>query len=182
MIAACEQWRPVAGFPGYEVSDLGRVRCWNPCNAVARAPVTPRLLKAGPNTHGYPHVSLFHRGAQRIRRVHVLVLEAFVGPRPPGCDACHCNGIKTDNRVTNLRWDSAKENNRDRALHGTLPRGENVAGAKLTAERVHLMRFLASVQAANADELAAWFGVNRRTAQQAISGETWAHLPMVAAS
>jgi hypothetical protein len=40
-----ERWLPIAGAPGYEVSDLGRVRCWRPRNRIAHAPAEPRMLK-----------------------------------------------------------------------------------------------------------------------------------------
>jgi hypothetical protein len=36
--------------------------------------------------------------------VHVLVLEAFAGPRPPGAVGRHLNGDKLDNRIKNLKW------------------------------------------------------------------------------
>ena len=38
------------------------------------------------------------------RRVHVLVLEAFVGAKPPGKVARHLNGDVCDNRIENLAW------------------------------------------------------------------------------
>lgn len=46
--------------------------------------------------------------------IHKLVLEAFVGERPSGMQACHGNGDKTDNRLVNLRWDTVKANHRDK--------------------------------------------------------------------
>lgn len=33
--------------------------------------------------------------------------------------ACHNNGIGADNRLSNLRWDTAKSNMADQILHGT---------------------------------------------------------------
>lgn len=53
------------------------------------------------------------------RKVHRLVLEAFVGPCPGGCVGCHGNGDTTDNRLVNLRWDTPGANNRDKREHGT---------------------------------------------------------------
>ena len=44
MNATAEEWRPIPGIPGYEVSDLGHVRSWkqhgNPRPTKVRQPVT----------------------------------------------------------------------------------------------------------------------------------------------
>lgn len=100
-----EQWLPVPGSPGYEVSDQGRVR--GPSG----------ILHQGRMKVGYLRVSLGSRSARKP--VHTLVLTAFVGPRPTGMEACHNNGDHTDNRLVNLRWDTRRENQRDRVRHGT---------------------------------------------------------------
>ena len=53
------------------------------------------------------------RATKRVR-VHLLVLEAFRGPRPYRCEALHGNDIPHDNRASNLRWGSRRENLADR--------------------------------------------------------------------
>ena len=53
------------------------------------------------------------------RYIHRLVLEAFIGPCPMGQQTRHLNGIRGDNRLENLRWGTYKENNHDKAAHGT---------------------------------------------------------------
>lgn len=65
-----------------------------------------------------PFVNLANGGERKICRVHVLVLEAFVGPRPDGLQGCHWNDIKTDNRLENLRWDTASANMHDKVRNG----------------------------------------------------------------
>lgn len=79
-----------------------------------------RVLKQWPcGRHGYMAVFLCNAPAPTKRyRVHHLVLEAFVGPRPPGYHGCHNNGERLDNRPENLRWDTVTENNRDIVRHG----------------------------------------------------------------
>lgn len=64
---------------------------------------------------------IYRRRLVRVRRgvkssVARLVLEAFVGPSN-GLWALHNNGIKTDDRLTNLRWGTAEENCKDRDTH-----------------------------------------------------------------
>jgi hypothetical protein len=49
-------------------------------------------------------------------------MAAHVGPRPDGMQVCHNNGLRTDNRLSNLRYDTASGNMRDRILHGTDPK------------------------------------------------------------
>jgi hypothetical protein len=54
--------------------------------------------------------------------VHRLVLEAFIGPCPPGMEACHYpDPSRQNNHVGNLRWDTKQENAHDR-YRDRLPR------------------------------------------------------------
>lgn len=55
----------------------------------------------------------------RDKYLHHIVLEAFVGPRPPGMQCRHLNGNSLDNRLENLQWGTAREDNYDRVRHGT---------------------------------------------------------------
>lgn len=96
-------WRPVPGVPGYQVSDGGQVRSWSPWKR-------GELLQPWLDKDGYQYVSLYRGGEKHTRRVHRLVLEAFVGPCPDGHQAAHWDGDKTNNRVSNLRWASPADN------------------------------------------------------------------------
>jgi hypothetical protein len=101
-----EQWKPIPGYRGlYEVSDLGRVRNVR----------TGRLLKLTPNTAGYLVVDLCRNGVRRQYLVNVLVLLAFVGPRPaPRMMACHDDDVKSNNVLSNLAWKTHAQNVADR--------------------------------------------------------------------
>ena len=61
-----------------------------------------------------------------------IVLLAFVGPCPPGMEACHNNGDCTDDRLENLRWDTPIANKADMLKHGTRQMGENHPKTKLS--------------------------------------------------
>ena len=113
-----EMWKAVPGYEGfYEASDLGRVRSVDrildhPKNGPSR--LKGKVLKQIPDSWGYVSVRL--RGTSFL--VHVVVLRTFVGPRPFDKEACHNNGIKTDNRLSNLRWDTHRSNCADRNQMG----------------------------------------------------------------
>lgn len=105
-------WKPIEGYEKrYEVSDLGEVR-----NIQSSKILKPAYV--GNATAKYATVTLSMHGKQTRRRVHHLVLEAFVGPRPAGYFACHNDGIRTHNRLSNLRWDTPSANTKDTVRHG----------------------------------------------------------------
>jgi hypothetical protein len=68
--------------------------------------------------NGYFRVNLVRDGVNQSRAVHCLVLEAFVGPCPPGMEACHFpDPTRSNNNLSNLRWDTHTENMRDKYRH-----------------------------------------------------------------
>jgi hypothetical protein len=120
---APEQWRAIPGWEGlYEVSDHGQVRSLDrmiPSSRGGRQRLRGRLLKPAYGTDGRRFIGL-HRDGQSIqRRIYTLVLEAFVGPRPDGFDACHNDGDCVNDHVGNLRWATRSDNILDAVRHGT---------------------------------------------------------------
>ena len=125
MNATQEQWRPVVGYEGlYEVSDHGRVRSLDRDIEDSRGAtrrIRGRMMTPTPPTPPDNYLSvMFSRGGKQKRvRVHVVVLEAFVGPRPVGMEGCHNNGDAFNNHVENLRWDTKVANAQDSLAAGT---------------------------------------------------------------
>jgi len=156
---ASEIWRPIANFPNYEVSSLGRVRQlgrtftrqeprWG-SGKTQTINIKPKLLGGWVrNRKGKPmacFVALRRDGETHTHRVHRLVLETFLGAAPEGTEGCHNNGNPQDNSIANLRWDSHKENVQDSVRHGTKtqpPRhaGEAHPAATVTDEQVAKLR------------------------------------------
>ena len=106
-------WKPIADYPGYEVSDKGRVRSVD--RRVKSRYGNLRLIKGkvlalriGDN--GYPQLFLYRNGKKCMNDVHRLVAEAFLDNPNNWKFVDHINTVRDDNRVENLRWVSAKGN------------------------------------------------------------------------
>jgi hypothetical protein len=172
----CEEWRAVVGFEGFEVSDWGRMRSYVRKGTGRRLNDRPRLLRPTVRKKtGYCVVSLATGDGKRKRkqkRVHMLVLEAFVGPRPAGMQGCHGDRDTQNNRLDNLRWDTPKGNAEDKHRHGTTVRGAAVNTAKLTADKVRDLRSRPPEQS-NAS-LAREFGLSRPGTRNVRIGKAWA--------
>jgi hypothetical protein len=82
---------------------------------IAGKPLKPWLNQ--PTT--YAHYAL--RLGGRKRYIHDLVLETFVGPKPPGACVRHLNGNSRDNRLENICYGTYSENMYDRVAHGNHP-------------------------------------------------------------
>jgi hypothetical protein len=121
--------------------------------------------------NGYLYIGLRRDNRRIAVKVHHLVLEAFVGPRPGGAQSRHRNNDRVDNRVSNLVWGSAKENDADRRSFG-MQKGERNVRAVLTPDQVRSIR--RSPKSFRA--LARKFNVNPTTIARAANGTRWSHL------
>lgn len=107
-----EEWRKVAEFDNYSVSNLGRVR----------NDKTGRILKQKTEKDGYFEVTLRRNPKQKTYRVHRLVAQAFIPQLDKNRDVIdHIDFDRKNNRVDNLRWLTIQENlehSKDRMLEG----------------------------------------------------------------
>lgn len=89
--------------------------------------------KIGSKTsEGYIRVAIMSLSRKRYIYAHRLIAQEFKGTPPKGMQCRHLNGIRTDNRPSNLAWGTAKENQHDRYEHNTHQIGEKNASAKIT--------------------------------------------------
>lgn len=105
-----EVWRPITGYGKYFVSNMGKI--------LSVKGKTPLILSAHKNNRGYYRVGITQDGRSRHYLVHRLVLSAFVGECPEGMEGSHINGRCNDNRLDNLAWETAQQNNTRREDHG----------------------------------------------------------------
>lgn len=133
-----EVWRDVVGYEGiYQISSLGRVKSLarTDCRGQRRK---ERILRQSFDSDKYLILSLSKDSNVLTKKVHRLVSLAFI-PNPDNLPVVnHINGIKTDNRVENLEWCSAKSNVHhavDMGLRKSI-KGENNRGCVLTDKDV----------------------------------------------
>ncbi len=168
------EFRTLDEHPGYAVSACGKVasRWGRGCRDAMRG---WRLLRLRSTKDGYKVVVLCNGGVRRDRRVHRLVLETWRVPCLDGQECRHLNGDRADNRVENLAWGTASENQQDRRRHGTDPRGSRCGMAKLTEADIPAIRQLLD-EGISQTAIARQFGVGQVTISYIGSGRTWTHV------
>lgn len=122
--------------------------------------------------HGYPMV----RKDGRRSRAHRILCEAAHGPQPSPehKEVAHGCGHPWCVNPSHLRWATPKENQADRALHGTSNRGERQGQSKLTANDVLKIRELEGTISRR--KIAEMFGVRSGAIDKIIRGQTWSWL------
>lgn len=175
-LAATGQLVGLREFPGYYVSSDGQL--WSSWVRVSWMidPETINPVKVQRDRGGYLAIGFKLAGKRVKRLIHRLVLEAFSGSCPDGMEACHYNGIRSDNRLENLRWGTRLENTDDRRRHGTHNRGGRNPNATLTeTDAIQILALRRSGMKHR--DIARKFGVATITIQKIVGGQLWPHIP-----
>lgn len=185
--SAPEVWKPVPGYPDYDVSSHGRVRRREAVGRWAAGHVLP----PGQARSGHLHVML--TGPNRRARkefVHRLVAKAFVGPAPfDGAMVLHHDDCPTHNRPANLYWGDHRQNVRDAKLNRKAPAEVSQRGAQpgsanssavLNEDNVRQILRHLDIGLCGAC-IARLYGVRKETIYAIAKGRTWRHLQRAAA-
>lgn len=161
--ALAEEWRQVEGYPNYHVSSYGAVQ-------------GPRALLRPTVFLGYQIVSLVRDGKTKNYKVHRLVAEAFLGLPPfEGAMVAHNDGNRSNNNISNLRWASALENQKDRRRHGTWRRGSEISWSKLKEDDIPIIRERIK-RGEKYDDIGLDYGVSKHTIHRIKKGDVWKHV------
>lgn len=161
-----EQWKRISWASDYEVSNLGNVRSWkvSPSNKKNKEVLEPKMLSIKIGSSGYPCVAIWSNDAiKKMPNVHVLVAEAFLGPRPEGMVVCHKNDDKSDARLENLEYGTHSKNKQQAIKNGAAPFGEKHPQSKLTNDEVRQIKEMLSVGNLTHKQIGDIFGVSRFT-------------------
>ncbi len=175
-IAPCheEEWRVIAEFPDYSVSNQGRVRR----DVVARNNRKPGLLRPQRMPRGYRYVTLTDGITPHNRTVHRLVALAFLGEPPADKpEVNHIDFDKTHNDVRNLEWCSRLRNARHAREAGRYfaPQGELCGNAKLEESDIPAI-FIFNRSGWSHAAIARRLNVSARAICDVLCGRTWRHV------
>ena len=167
---AKEIWKSVKNFPNYEISNRGNVKSY-------KGIFSRILIQTVSTGHGYCQVTLCERGRKPQCLVHRLVLEAFIGPCPSGnYEANHKDGIKINNKLSNLEWTTRSKNCIHAAQTGLkIYTGIMNPKAKLRNEEVIEIRRLAKLGIKQI-LLAKMFKLSEGNVSMIVQRKTWNHI------
>jgi hypothetical protein len=166
-----EVWKDIKGFEGlYMVSNIGNVK-----RLVSERVFLERLIGRSVDRYGYVKRVLCKHGKMYHFTEHRLVATAFIENPENKSTINHINGIKTDNRVENLEWNTNLENKQHAISTGlTDLKGTNHPRCKLSEKDVLEIREIGFTQTRTA--LSKKYGVSRNSILGIINRKYWNHI------
>tara|TARA_R110002020_G_C16256725_1_gene770182 strand:+ start:371 stop:877 length:507 start_codon:yes stop_codon:yes gene_type:complete len=167
-----ETWKDVKGYEGsYKVSSLGSIK------SVIRFKVrTERILKQHILKGGYKYVELCLKGVRKKYLVHRLEAIAFIDNPENKPQVNHKNGIKTDNKLGNLEWNTRSENQKHAIKEGLrTAKGEKNSQSKLNKYQVIDIRQKVA-DSYSTSWLARMYGVSPSTISDIKARRSWKHI------
>lgn len=173
------EWSTIPRFPHYRISTDGDIMSYKSRNGRGGPTLVGRYLNPR-KVKGKKYFQLAltdTTGTKIFRKVHLLVLECFVGPCPLNMEGCHNDGDASNNKLSNLRWDTHANNIKDQELHGTRLKGNASPRSILTEVQVREVKAMIPIWGRNTTaQFAAKFGVTWSAINSIRIGRTWSHL------
>jgi len=105
-----EIWKDVQGYEGlYQVSNHGRIKSLPRLDSMGRQK-GGLVLKPKSRKDGYKRINLYYKGKMETYLVHRIVANAFIPNPYVKPQVNHIDEDKSNNKVNNLVWMTAKEN------------------------------------------------------------------------
>lgn|GEM_PF-2358257 len=169
-------------YPGYSVNENGEVfshRKRKPANinkpggSVAYIDFScAKKMSPCKNKKGYLQVSIATDGKIRPIGIHVLVADAFIGPKPESSVVRHLDDNSENNHPSNLAYGSHHDNAQDRIHNKGYKAGGDHKNAKLTFEQAEEIRQLRK-RKIGTKGLADMFGVSTSTIESIIYNKSY---------
>ncbi len=168
-------WREIPWAPEYYVHPDGFIKSVKiTTRKRERTKITKEKILSMFTICGYLSVNLVEAksGLRKSARVHCLVAEMFLGPRPEGYHAMHLNGEKIDARLVNIKYGTPSENEKMKVLHGKSLQGERHHQSKLKNGDIPEIRNRLGL-GESGTSIAKSYGVDPSTICAINRGRTW---------
>jgi len=179
-----EVWKVITDFPGYQVSNFGRVKSF-------KRYINGKILKQD-KIKDYFYIDLWKNGEYKNKQVHILVYETHNNYKlkPDEC-VHHINEDKENNIFENLEKMPKSEhlsfhhkgkiiseeirNKISEKMKGKYI-GSNSPNSKLTEEQVIQIKILLKEGKLSQQEIADMFKVSQMTISKIKTGKIWSHV------
>lgn len=168
-----EIWKDIPNYEGlYKISNKGRVK-----SIIERGGKKPREMKMQ-KRNGYLRVPLTDiNGVRSHKSIHRLVLESFIGVNNE-LEVNHKNGIKSDNRLSNLEW-CTRSQNQIHAFKNNLQtalKGFDIHNSVLSDKDVISIRNEYNKSGATYQSIADRYNITKQNVYCIIKRKTWSHV------
>lgn len=171
-----EEWRDIEGYEGmYQVSNLGNVRGLNRVDSTGRKR-KERILKPKVTSSGYHQAGLCKNSKVTNHLIHRLVAVAFIDNPDNKKTVNHKDGCKSNNKLMNLEWLTASENNKHAFSVGLKSaKGSKNSQSKFTEEDIPVI-FRLYRQGLSQKKIADKFNVQQQSISKILNRQRFAHV------
>ena len=168
-----EIYKVLTDFPAYRISNKGNIQSrWKRGENLSGFQNNPwKNLKPGTDGKGYLTIILCDGdGKRKSKRIHNLVAEYFIGPKPKDKQVVrHLDSNPKNNYDSNLAYGTHLENEHDKIDNGTW--NTRNGGAKITIVQVKEIR--EKLKTISQKELAIMYGISRPTITRIANNKIW---------
>ena len=174
-----EVWKPIVGFENlYKCSSMGRIKSKFKTVAILNSfkSYPEKIILQQQYKSGYLYHSLCKDGIVRTKLPHRLIAKTFLDNPHNKPEVNHKNGVKSDNRLVNLEWNTRSENQKHSITIGLRSaKGVKNSQSKLSKNEVLEIRNKIK-KGFSGKKLSEKYGVSQQTISNIKSKYSWAHI------